>query len=139
MEPWIVDDPALPGTKMIDSKIYYQYHRTAQYPEEGIDFVRSHVVDYGNDLETIRCHMQADLDWYIKNREKIDKKYDSGVIAINNKRIICSAPFIDDLWYELDDIINRNSYLIVCCHPVGRLCMKYAWPCDLDLDTRGSI
>ena len=137
MEPWIIDDPMVPGAKMIDSKIYYQHHRTARYPEEGIDFVRAHVVDYGKDPKTVGKYMQADFDWYAEHHKEIYKKYGAHRwYAINNQHLICMAPYIDDFQYELEDILPQNSYLLVYCEQESLHPLKVYTPYDIHINIK---
>ena len=113
MKPWIVKGTENRPVRIIDDKVYYKYYSTAKYPG-GIDFIRSHVIDYGKDLVEIERYIQADIDWYNENHKAIDRKY-GGWIAINNKRVICNTTTPEELDCVLEDILPRTSYLTVLC------------------------
>ena len=136
MEPWIFKHPALPDVLMTDTKIYYQYHRTAQYPEEGVDFIRSHVVDYGKDPAVISRRIQADYDWYNEHREELYEKYGRTWLAINNQRIICYDGSDENLDYELEDVLPRTSYLSILCTQRGSYPLIAMIPSGIDIDMK---
>jgi hypothetical protein len=64
----------------------------------------------------------ADLNWFKENSASIGEKYEGEFIAIDNKKILESAPKIDILIRKLEKKgININLVLIKYVNPQGEI------------------